>query len=335
MSLAASVVPLVQAYDLTMCDLDGVVYRGPEPVVHAVDTINALDAAGLPVAYLTNNASRTAADVASQLRGFGMTVDDADVVTAGEAIASIVAASLPAGSRVLAVGGPGIIDPLTAAGLKCVPSADDHPLAVVQGFHPDVGWRHLAEASYAIQGGAAWFASNLDLTFPSERGTAPGNGSLVDAVRRATGASCVTAGKPQRGLFDETVRRTNAIRPIMVGDRIDTDIVGARRAGIDSLHVLTGIDGLSELVAEPPEHRPQFVAPDLRGLLAPHRPVRTDGARTHCGVATAETTVDGNVRLTSGDAGSLDALRAVVSAAWAHLDTTGTVTTLDASALEH
>lgn len=326
--------PLIAGHDLAILDLDGVVYRGKDAVPHAVDAIGAVQRRGVRVAYVTNNASRTADDVAAQIRGFGLEVADADVVTAGEAIAHIVAESLPAGTAVLVVGGPGLIVPLESLGLRCVSSVADGPAAVVQGFHPDVGWRNLAEASYAIQAGAAWFASNRDLTVPTARGTAPGNGSLVEAVRRATGAEPVVAGKPERGLFDETLRRTGASRPLMVGDRLDTDIVGARNAGIDALHVLTGISGLAELVAQPPEQRPHYVAPDLRGLLQAHETVRMDGGRSVCGQAVAECH-GGEVRLTRGEPGSLAAIRAAVTAAWTRLDETGQVPGLVGAALEH
>ena len=319
-----------------MLDLDGVVYRGGLAVPHAVETIGEVAARNVRLAYLTNNASRTAVEVADQIRGFGPSVGDADVVTAGEAIARVVAESVPPGSAVLVVGGPGLTVPLESWGLRCVSSADENPVAVVQGFHPDVGWRNLAEASYAIQGGAKWFVSNLDQTFPSERGTAPGNGSLVAAVRRATGAEPVAvAGKPEPALFEEARRRAGATRPLMVGDRIDTDIVGALNCGIDALHVLTGISDLNDVAQLQPEHRPHYVAPDLRSLLLEHPDVLVDGAQAACGSAIANAGGDGDVTLTAGEPGSLEAVRAVVAAGWTHLDETGHVPQLVGPALEH
>jgi HAD superfamily hydrolase (TIGR01450 family) len=332
--LRDSAEPLIAAYDLAILDLDGVVYRGSRAIPYAVESIDAVHQRGVPIAYVTNNASRTAGDVAAQIRGFGLEVADRDVVTAGEAIARIVAESLPQGSAVLVVGGPGLTAPLEGLGLRCVSSTKDEPVAVVQGFHPDVGWRNLAEASYAIQGGARWFASNTDLTVPTARGTAPGNGSLVEAVRRATGAEPVVAGKPHRGLFDETLRRTGASHPLMVGDRLDTDVAGALDSGIDALHVLTGISGLPELVAQPPDRRPHFVAADLRGLLQAHPPVERAGSRFVCAQATAECD-QGEVRLAQGASGSLEAVRAVITAAWAAADDTGQVPRLVGAALEH
>ena len=336
MPLRVSSGPLISSYDVAMLDLDGVVYRGEQAVPHAIETIGELAAEDVRVAYLTNNASRTAAEVAEQLRGFGLRVRDSDVVTAGEAIARVVAESVPSGSAVLVVGGPGLTIPLERQGLRCVASADEDPVAVVQGFHPDVGWRNLAEASYAIQAGVTWFVSNLDRTFPSARGTAPGNGSLVEAVHRATGAEpAASAGKPERGVFDEARRRTGATRPLMVGDRIDTDTVGALNSGMDALHVLTGISGLSDVVQLHQEHRPHYVGPDLRSLLQVHPDVVVDGRSAVCGSATARIDGDGDVSLSAGEPGSLEAIRAVVAAGWTHLDETGRVPQLAGSALEH
>ena len=336
MPLHASSEPLISSYDLAMLDLDGVVYRGELEVPHAVATIGDLHGKKVPLAFLTNNASRTAAEVAEQIRGFGLQVGETDVVTAGEAIARIVAESAPRGSAVLVVGGAGLMIPLANWGLTCVSSADENPVAVVQGFHPDVGWRNLAEASYAIQGGVAWYVSNLDQTFPSARGTAPGNGALVETVRRATGAEPVaSAGKPERGLFMEALRRTGATRPLMVGDRIDTDIVGALNCGIDALHVLTGISDLDEVSRLSPDRRPHYVAPDLRSLLQEHPEVVVDGVRAACGSAIAEANDNGEVTLSAGRPGSLEAVRAVVAAAWKHLDETGRMPRLVGAALEH
>jgi HAD superfamily hydrolase (TIGR01450 family) len=334
MSLAASALPLTADHDLAMLDLDGVVYRGARAVPGAVDTIAAVRDAGMPTAYLTNNASRTAGEVAGHLRALGIDAADAEVVTAGEAIAHMVAAAVPPGSTVLVVGGPGLTAPLEALGLRCTATADDEPAAVVQGFHPDVGWRNLAEASYAIAAGAPWFASNADLTIPTGRGTAPGNGSLIETVRRATGASPVVAGKPEAGIFVEALERTGAKRPIMVGDRIDTDIVGAVRLGIDTVQVLTGIHGLLDLIQAPPGERPNFVGPDLRALLVEHPPVVVTPGRSTCGEALAVVD-DEIVDVVEGVPGTLPAIRAVVGLAWSVLDATGRPAQLAPRALEH
>lgn len=326
--------PLIASHDHVLLDLDGVVYRGTYAVPGAVEAIAGARAAGLSASYLTNNASRPARDVAAHLRSLDIVAADDDVVTAGEAIARVVADAVLPGATVLVVGGPGLTEPLEALGFTCTNSANDAPAAVVQGFHPDVGWRDLAEASYAIAAGVPWYASNADLTVPTGRGTAPGNGSLIETVRRATGISPVVAGKPEPGIFAEALARTGAQRPIMVGDRIDTDIVGAVRFGIDALQVLTGIHGLSDLIVLPPGERPTFIGSDLGALLASHPPVRLETDRSTCAEAVAMVTGE-DVDVVAGVPGSLPAIRAVVDLAWSVFDATGRPARLASRALEH
>jgi ribonucleotide monophosphatase NagD (HAD superfamily) len=237
-------------------------------------------------------------------------------------VAHVVADAVPAGSAVLLVGGEGLQVPLEERGLRCVETLDDNPVAVVQGFHPDVGWRSLAEASYAIESGLPWFASNTDLTIPTARGVAPGNGSLVQAVSNATGATPTVAGKPERALFDEALGRMPAERPIMVGDRLDTDIAGAINAGIDSLAVLSGVSTLRDVATLPPDRRPTFVGPDLSALVVTHADVIVNGESATCGTATAAVE-DDVVRVSQGEPGSLEAIRAVTTLAWSLRDRTG------------
>lgn len=323
MTLASSTGPLHASYDLVMLDLDGVVYVGPDAVPHAADSLGEVAVSGGALAYLTNNAGRPASTVAQHLRDLDMPVaDDAEVVTSAQAVARLVAADLPSGSRVLVVGGPGLVEPLTAAGLVCVESADDDPAAVVQGFHPSVGWTRLAEASYAVAAGVPWYASNADLTVPTPRGVAPGNGSLVQVVANVTGSRPVVAGKPERPLFDETLRRTGARNPLMVGDRIDTDIDGANALGIASLVVLTGVSDVAGLAALEPGRRPSFVSPDLRGLLRPHHDVTLEPERARCAGATA-VVADDVVRLQDEGDDPIAAVRALLGLAWSRRDDTG------------
>jgi len=314
--LSTSVTPLVSAHDLVMLDLDGVVYVGPDPVDHAVATITSL---GVPVSYLTNNATRSAREVAEHLRSFGLDLQDAAVVTAGQVVAEMVHAAVGDGARVLLAGADGMRQALEERGLVVVASADDAPRAVVQGGVIDVRWSELAEASYAVAAGVPWFASNPDQTFPTPRGLAPGNGAFVQAVALATGGRPVVAGKPGTPVYDEARRRTGASRPVMVGDRPDTDIDGAIAADVESLLVLTGVCTLADLAALPSGRRPSYVAADLRGLLEPHPTVVLDADRATCADAVAR--VDGDrVLLEQGQADTLAGLRAVVALAWATRD---------------
>ncbi len=327
MTLSSCPVPLVEQHDLVMLDLDGVVYRGADPVPHAVGALERARAAGTRLAYVTNNASRTAAAAAAHLSELGVPeVGPDDVVTAAQAVVDLMAADLPAGSRVLVVGGPGLLEPLAAAGLEAVRSADDDPVAVVQGFHPDVAWRDLAEATYAVTAGARYYASNLDLTVPTARGVAPGNGSLVGLVRTVTGVDPTVAGKPEPPLLRSTIARCEGSTPLMVGDRLDTDILGAANVGVPSLAVLTGLSDPQTLADAEGDLRPSFVSPDLRGLLVPHPEVSVDGDVARCGGAEAR--LDGD-RVRVGGDDDLHRLRAAVALAWACRDGSGRRVRLD------
>lgn len=260
---------LVDAHDALLLDLDGVVYVGDRAVPHAVESISAAQARGVTAAFVTNNASRTPAVVAEHLRELGLDVTEHDVVTSAQAGAREVAARVPAGSRVLAVGGPGVAEAVRARGLQPVTAASMTPAAVLMGYGPDVAWRDLAEASYAVGAGALFVATNADLSIPTPQGLAPGNGALVAAVVSATGREPLVAGKPGLPLMAESVERVGSHSPLVVGDRLDTDIEAGHVSGIPSLLVLTGVTDVATLLAAPPERRPTFLAADLRGLLAP------------------------------------------------------------------
>jgi glycerol-1-phosphatase len=273
-SAADDVARLVDAYDALLLDLDGVVYVGPDPVRHAVDVLTEVRRLGVVTAYVTNNAARPPGVVAEHLRSFGLVVADHDVVTSAQAGAREVAARVAVGARVLCVGGPGVAEAARLRGLTVVTSARDDPVAVLMGYGPDVSWRDLAEASYAVGAGAVFVATNTDLSIPTERGVAPGNGTLVGAVSAATGRVPVVAGKPFAPLLQESVERVGSRRPLVVGDRLDTDIEAGHVSGFDSLLVLTGVTDVATLLAAPPDRRPTFVAADLRGLLRPAAELR-------------------------------------------------------------
>jgi HAD superfamily hydrolase (TIGR01450 family) len=306
---------LRETYDTALLDLDGVVYAGGEAIVHAVDSLAAAREAGMHLAYVTNNALRTPDTVAGHLTELGIPTEAGEVITSAQAVSRLVAEALPQGSRVLVVGGEGLRVALRERGLVPVESADDDPAAVVQGYGgPEIAWGRFAEACYAIARGLPWFASNTDLTVPTARGIAPGNGAAVEVVRLATGAEPKVAGKPLPPMHRETVLRTGARRPLVVGDRLDTDIEGAFNGEVDSLLVLTGVTDGARLLAAVPEHRPTYVDADLRGLLAPQPEVTAEGDGFRCGGWTAaagpqELTLDGG-----GD--PMDGLRALCAAAW-------------------
>jgi HAD superfamily hydrolase (TIGR01450 family) len=261
------------AHDALLVDLDGVVQLGREPIPGAAEALAAARSAGMRLMFVTNNAARTPHQVADTLRELGVQAADDEVLTSSTATAAVLAARLPAGSRVLVVGGDGLRDPLRAQGLVPVETAEDEPVAVVQGWSPDLTWALLAEGAVAVRRGCAWVATNRDASLPSPRGPLPGNGAMVCAIAMATGAEPEVVGKPGRALFDEAVRRTGAQRALVIGDRLDTDIAGANAAGLASLLVLSGVSSPDDLVAAVPEHRPTYVGRDLSALLGPVAPI--------------------------------------------------------------
>ncbi|QNE78180.1 HAD hydrolase-like protein [Streptomyces finlayi] len=308
---------LSEAYDTALLDLDGVVYAGGHAIVHAVESLSTARDGGMRLAYVTNNALRTPDAVAEHLTELGVPAEPADVITSAQAVARLMADQLPSGARVLVIGGEGLRVALRERGLVPVDSADDEPAAVAQGYGgPDMPWGRLAEASYAVARGLPWFASNTDLTIPSARGIAPGNGAAVEVVRIATGAEPQVAGKPLPPMHRETVLRTGAERPLVVGDRLDTDIEGAFNGGVDSLLVLTGVTDAAQLLAAEPRYRPTYVDRDLRGMLTGQPEVAVDGDTVRCGGWRARVREDELVLEGEGD--ELDGLRALCGAAWAY-----------------
>ena len=253
--------------DVLFADLDGVIYTGEKAVPYAVDALNS---APCRVAYITNNASRTPEAVAEHLRELGLQLDSTDVVSSPQAAVKLLATLVPAGSTILVVGGEGLIREVENAGFRVTDSANDNPAAVIQGFAPTVGWVHLAEASFALHTGIPWVATNTDWTIPVARGVAPGNGTLVSAVHLAVGRLPVFAGKPERAIFDLAAERFDAHNALVVGDRLDTDILGANRAGMRSALVLTGIDGPKQVLAATEDLQPTYILGDLRELSQPY-----------------------------------------------------------------
>ena len=329
--LKASEEALWNVYDLAMLDLDGVVYIGPEAVPGAPEHLRDAREAGLRLAYVTNNAARPPATVAAHLRSLGVPADDHDVVTSAQAAARLVSRSLPRGAAVFVIGGEGLFVALEEQGLRPVQSIDEDPVGVVSGYHRELAWGTVSDGAILVARGLPWFASNTDRSVPTPHGLGPGNGMLVDVVQRFTGRQPEVAGKPLAPLFEETVLRVGGRRPLVVGDRLDTDIEGAANSGHDSLLVLTGVTGLEELVSAGPELRPTYIASDLRGLGRRHpMPVEQHGVVT-CGEVTARVT-DGRLRVDrgSGDGGDPDDWwRAAVTAAWRHLDTAGAPCAVD------
>jgi HAD superfamily hydrolase (TIGR01450 family) len=307
--------PLSEAYDVALLDLDGVVYVGHRPVPNAAEALAKARAAGQRLAFVTNNASRTPNAVAALLREVGVPATADDVVTSAQATARLLAERLPAGAPVLVVGSTALRHALRAQGLRPVSTAAERPAAIAQGFDPQLSYGLIAEGAQAVRDGALFVASNGDLTIPAKTGPPrPGNGALFQVIRAATGVDPIVTGKPERPLHREAILRTGADRPLVVGDRLDTDIEGAFNGGADSLLVFTGVTDALGAVTAVPEHRPTYLAADLAGLLVPHpQAAYADDAFT-CGGWSARW--DGDTIHLSGGGDPYDGLRALCAAAW-------------------
>ncbi len=310
----------LEGRELVLADLDGVVYRGPGAIPGAVAQLNrAGERARL--AYVTNNASRTDRAVAEHLRELGLNAATEDVVTSPQAAVALLRESVAPGATILVIGGDGLTDELTKAGYVVTRSAEDNPAAVLQGFAPEVGWEHLAEASFALAERPGeellpWIATNTDWTIPVARGLAPGNGTLVSAVHTAVARLPVFAGKPETPIFEAAFDRFGTRNALMVGDRLDTDMKGARAAGIPSLHVLTGVDRPKQLVAASRDMQPDFIVATLDGLHEPYPEtvVRKDGSMQ---VGSARVGMDGHVVRVDAEGDSpINLLRAACAAIW-------------------
>jgi len=301
---------LAEHHDCLLVDLDGTVFRGAAPTDGAVATLAEITTRTL---FTTNNASRSAADVAAHLRGLGFSADTDDVVTSAQTAARVLASKLPAHAAVLIVGTEALAGEVSAVGLRPVRTFDDAPVAVVQGHSPHTGWADLAEAALAIRGGALWIATNVDVTLPSERGLLPGNGAMVAALRAATDHQPQVTGKPQPTLMRDALTRGDFRAPLVIGDRLDTDMAGANAAHLPSLLVLTGVSTALDAVRAEAGQRPTYIGQDLRALHEPPdklRVARQPAWQVH---------IDGSaVTISAADADpdALSIVRAAADAVW-------------------
>lgn len=311
---------LIERFDALLCDLDGVVYAGPHAIDGAPESLKRVKDSGRAVMYVTNNASRSPEAVAEHISSLGAPARTQDVVSSAQAAAALLAERLPRSAKVLITGAQALADEIRAVGLTPVTSQDEQPEAVVQGFDPHIGWEHLAEAAFTLADDAVlWCATNTDRTIPKERGIAPGNGTLVAAVAAASGREPVVAGKPEAPIFREAAERVGARNPAVVGDRLDTDILGANNAGMPGIEVFTGVDSPCSVLAACTSQRPTYLLGNLRELFEPYPRVDVthdgDRFRARCREAVAET--DSIAVTVTAPRDSLDGWRAACAAWWA------------------
>lgn len=309
--------PIASRYDLILSDLDGVVYRGARGIGANIDALNRAKAEGAGLGYITNNASRSNDVIAEHLRDLGLHTEEGEILSSPQAVAPRLRELVPDGSRVLVMGGQGLQDVVASSGYQVVSQVLDAPAAVVQGFAPEVSLAELTQVAFAVQTGIPWLATNSDRAVPKEHGVAPGNGAMIQAVFWATGEMPEVVGKPQRAIFERALQRWEPANPVYIGDRLDTDILGARRACIDSVFVLTGIDGPKELLSASGDRRPTFIVEHLGQLFEPYPEVtkEPDGA-VRCGETVVALRGTRQVTVLQGEISSVDALRATARLVW-------------------
>lgn len=256
---------LADAYDAFLFDLDGVLYRGSEVVPGAPEAIARLRAAGKRVAFVTNNSGRTPDAVAVLLNGF----DIAAAVDEVETSALVTAHELARRGigEAFVVGEQGILTALRDAGVAVAGPGVEGTEAVVIGWDRQVDYEKLCRASLLVQRGAALFATNADASYPAVDGNWPGAGALLAAVETTTGVRAEVFGKPEPPIMLAALERAGGGAPLVIGDRMETDIAGAVGLGWDSLLVLTGITGREDLAGS--DFEPTFVGDDLSALFAP------------------------------------------------------------------
>jgi len=310
----------IDGYDAAFFDLDGVLYRGPGAISGAVAGVGRLHAGGLRTMYVTNNAARSTQTVADHLTRLGFDASEPDVVSSAQAMAALLRERLPQEAKVLVLGTRNLLDHVVDAGMVPVEGFRDRPAAVVQGYDPAMSWPRLDQGAFAIQHGARWFVTNTDSTRPEADGIVPGAGTQVNAIRAAVaeGPDAIV-GKPYSPLITEALRRSGAHRPVFVGDRIDTDIMGAHAAGIDSFLVFTGASGAQDLLTAPEGGRPTAIGWNVESLFEPARVASTEQGVARCGAARAWLEAAGTVVLdapTDTVEEQLDALWALAVTVW-------------------
>lgn len=252
--------------DAVLFDLDGVVYHGPEPIPGAVEGINALHEKSIPVNYVTNNATRTAEVVAEHISTLGISTSPAEVTTSAVVLAQRLAKKFGSGAPIYLVGATGLALALESEGLRVTDTLDDGPVAIAQGLDPEITYQRIVRACEAIESGLEWWATNPDFSMVGPRSRVPGNGAFIAMLSGLTGAQPTIVGKPSPHMMEYAATRLGAHRPLMVGDRLDTDIEGGNAAGFDTALVLTGVHDIHDALRAHPALRPTYILPSLRSL---------------------------------------------------------------------
>ncbi|GGC61460.1 HAD hydrolase-like protein [Hoyosella rhizosphaerae] len=316
------------SHDVLLLDLDGTLYAGNRVLPYAVEALAwpGTQQANAPrCLYVTNNASRSVDEVAAHLNSLGFAATNSDIITSAHAAAKLLSVTLRANASsegtVLVVGTDALVEEVRAVGLSATRSFGPEVIAVVQGHSTHTGWADLAEAALAIRAGATWIAANIDATLPTERGLLPGNGSMVAALQAATNETPIVAGKPGNQIFHDALSVDDFVSPLVVGDRLDTDIAGANAMRLPSLYVMTGVSQPVDILAALPGERPTYIGADLRALDSSPDVLRVKTGDDWSIHARGQTAVTVSLKASSDLGDSASALRELAAVVWPILDT--------------
>ncbi len=250
-----------------LLDMDGVLYRGEHVLPGVDDLLQFCRQRAVAVGCITNNATRTPAQYGTKLARMGIAIPAEHVLTSALATATYLRDHYPAGTSVYIVGMEGLHDALLHDGYFRAATDDEQPTLVVQGLHTGFTYAHLRRATLAIRAGAHFIATNPDRTFPSEDGLTPGAGAVTAAIEAATDTTATVIGKPRPTMFTTATRMLGGdpATTLIIGDRLDTDIVGGQHAGLHTALVLTGVTTRATLAASPVQ--PDAVFADLPAVV--------------------------------------------------------------------
>ncbi len=297
-------------YDVALLDLDGTIYEGQRAVPYAKES---LQQSMLACKFVTNNASRTPQVVAEQLQGLGYNCAAADVFTSAQAAIELATQQVPPPAKAYVLGAPSFKELITSAGYQVVPNADHQPDVVFHGLNREMTWKDMSEAALAIARGAIYVLSNRDTTLPDERGFLVGNGSVAAAITSTTGVEPISAGKPAAPMFH--LAASGFSKPLAIGDRLDTDILGGNNAGYDTLLTITGVSRYWDVLNAPANQRPTLIAEDMRALLRPRALAEPRPQGNFTAQWLGDDSASGVVKL-EGEGTAIEALLTVASVAW-------------------
>jgi HAD superfamily hydrolase (TIGR01457 family) len=257
----------LQNLEALILDMDGVLWQGDAPLPGMPDLFAFLRERKIRFLLVTNNSSLTPESYSQKIARMGVKVSSGEIITSASATGEYLKMNSVPGERAFVIGGEGLKRAIRDAGLQVTPADDLQADYVVCGMDRELTWAKLANATINLRRGARFIGTNPDFTFPTEQGIAHGNGAILAALAAASGKKPVVIGKPFPFLFQESIRRLGVpkTRVAVLGDRLETDILGAKRAGLKSILVLTGVTDRRNARKSP--FPPTWIVKDIPSLL--------------------------------------------------------------------